>query len=201
MNSEGDTSLEMSDEDLMIAHREGNAEALGALIARYATPLLSYLSRMIGERGQAEDLFQETFMRVHAKAWSFRSDGRFKPWLFTIATRLAIDAIRRRGRRPALVSLDGDPDCPGIGPDPAHAPASNPGSDMIRAELKEQVRQAVDSLPERQRAALVLAHFQGLGYDEVAKVMSCSVSTVKTHMARAIRTLARLLPDPESEAI
>lgn len=202
MNSEtGEDTLERSDEALIMAHCQGDETAMGELVARYATPLLNYLARMTGDRGEAEDLFQETFLRVHSNARSFRQASRFKPWLFTIATRVAIDAIRKRCRRPAFVSWDKiEGDRVPANQNALRATDSNPGSDMLRSEKRELVKQAVESLPARQRAALVLSYYQGLSYSEVAKVMKCSTGTIKTHMSRALGTLARLLPDMEGGA-
>ena len=151
---------------------------------------------MTGNRSQAEDLFQETFKRVHEKAHTFRG-GHFKSWLFTIATRTAIDSVRRR--RLAVVSLDQTDDCDEENPSPVSTLADNnaadPADEAVKEEQKQQVRQAIETLPVKQRAALVLAYYQQLSYQEVAQVMGCSIGSVKTHMSRALAALARRLPD------
>jgi RNA polymerase sigma-70 factor (ECF subfamily) len=190
--------METSDEALMVAHCEGDPAAFGQLVGRYAGPLLGYLTRMVGDRHQAEDMFQETFMRVHTHAGSFRDGGRFKTWLFTIATRRSIDLLRKRGRRPASVSMDADELAPGLEAELADT-GCDPGVATARAEVKEQVRHAVDSLPDRQRAVLLLAYFHGLTYAEVAEALTCSPGTVKTHMSRALQTLAKRLPELKGE--
>ena len=155
------------------------------------------LVRMTGNREQAEDIFQETFKRVHEKAHTFRGEG-FKSWLFTIGTRVAIDALRKRKRQP-VVSLNhsvgcADGHCDELG---AVTPADccDPGQEAEIAEQKEQVRLAVEELPTKQRATLVLAYYQQLSYPEVADVLGCSTGTVKVEMSRALRTLAQRLPD------
>jgi RNA polymerase sigma-70 factor (ECF subfamily) len=157
---------------------------------------------MSGSKEQAEDLFQETFKRVHEKAHTFRG-SRFKPWLFTIATNVAVDGLRRR-RRLRIVSMNEKSDCcqKSGGELDAVAVADNsfnPSQVAERAEQAEQVRQTIGLLPAKQRATLVLAYYQQLSYREVAEVLGCSIGTVKVHMYRALRTLARKLPDVSGE--
>lgn len=188
----------ITDESLMAAHLRGDRAAFCELVRRYGDRVLGYLFRMTGNRDQAEDLFQETFKRVHEKAHTFRG-SRLKSWLFTIATRVAIDAARRRKRR-KTISLDQETTCGSeegcslaavtVAPD-----ASDPADDLVREERKQQVREAIETLPVKQRATLVMAYYQQLSYPEVAQVMGCSVGTVKTQMSRALATLARRLPD------
>jgi RNA polymerase sigma-70 factor (ECF subfamily) len=190
--------MENTDRSLVDAHVRGDHTAFGELVHRYGDSLLGYLTRVCGDREQAEDLFQETFSRVHEKADTLRG-RQFKSWLYTVATRVAIDGFRRRTRRHAI-SLNQKLDCDGENCDELGTVAvaencHDPSEEAIRAEQKEQVRQALDLLPSRQRATLVLAYYQGLSYREVADVMGCSIGTVRTQMFRALRTLARILPD------
>ena len=185
-----------SDESLMAAHLAGDQAAFCELVRRYGDGVLGYLFHMTGNRSQAEDLFQETFKRVHEKAHTFRG-GRFKSWLFTIATRAAIDSRRRR--RLTLVSLDQADDCDEENSSQVRTLADNnaadPANELVKEEQKQQVRRAIEALPVKQRAALVLAYYQQLSYQEVAQVMGCSIGSVKTHMSRALAALARKLPD------
>jgi RNA polymerase sigma-70 factor (ECF subfamily) len=159
--------------------------------------LLGYLKKMTGSIELAEDLFQETFKRVHEKAGTFRG-SRIKNWLFAIATNAAIDGFRRNSRL-QVTSLNQRLDCDdNEGRElSAVAVAENsyePSQTAIMAERKEQVRQALEMLPAKQRATLVLAYYQQLSYPEVAQVLDCSVGTVKTQMYRALKTLAKRLP-------
>jgi len=185
-----------SDESLVAAHLAGDQAAFCELVRRYGDGVLGYLFHMTGNLSQAEDLFQETFKRVHEKAHTFRG-GRFKSWLFTIAMRAAIDSRRRR--RLTLVSLDQADDCDEENPSQTGAladdNAADPAAELVKEEQKQQVRQAIDMLPVKQRATLILAYYQQLSYQEVAQVMGCSIGTVKTQMSRALAALARKLPD------
>ncbi len=187
-----------TDKSLIEAHIKGDTKAFGELVRRHGDNLLGYLTRMTGSRERAEDLFQETFKRVHEKADTFRGT-RIKSWLFAIATNVAIDGMRRR-KRLQVVSLNQklDSDDEESQDLSAVAVADNsyePSQNAIMTEQKEQVRQALELLPARQRATLVLAYYQQLSYPEVAQVLGCSIGTVKTQMYRALKSLAKRLPD------
>ena len=196
--------MERSDEALIGAHRQGDLTAFDELIRRYADSLFGYLMKLCGNRQQAEDVFQETFIRVHHKANSFRGQGRFKSWLFSIASNVAIDELRKRQRAPQTVSLNTSNDCDGSDclelsvVDIAEKP-NDPWQAAVLAEQKAQVRQAMEQLPTRQRATVVLAYYQGLSYRQVAEVLGCSLGTVKSQMYRALKTLAGLLPDIQGD--
>jgi RNA polymerase sigma-70 factor (ECF subfamily) len=190
--------MEKTDKSLIDAHRQGDSTAFGELVRRYGDSVLGYLTRMSGSLERAEDLFQETFKRVHEKSHTFRGP-QFKGWLFKIATRVAVDGVRKN-KRMKVVSLNQESDCAGQdGSEFAAMVASdnscNPSEQVARAEQTERVRQAIELLPARQRATLVLAYYQQLSYREVATALGCSEGTVKTQMYRALRTLAERLPD------
>jgi len=190
--------MENADKSLIDAHLEGDREAFAELVRRHGGIVLGYLRKMTGRPELAEDLFQETFKRVHEKAHTLRG-SRFRPWLFKIATNVALDGIRR-GSRSRMVSLDQEFGCAGNGNprrDAAVAAADccEPSQEAILAEQRRQVRQAIELLPRRQRATLVLAYYQQLSYREVAEAMGCSIGAVKTQMYRALRKLAQKLPD------
>ena len=190
--------MEKTDKSLIDAHLQGDSTAFGELVRRYGDSLLGYLTKICRNREQAKDLFQETFRKVHEKAHTLKS-SHFKSWLYTIATRVAMDSLRKQ-KRVQMVSLsnkvdcDGD-NCPELGAVMVADDCLDPPQEAVKAEQKQQVRQAVESLPDRQRATLVLAYYQGLSYREVATALDCSIGTVKTQMFRALRTLAQRLPD------
>ncbi|MHC4621695.1 MAG: RNA polymerase sigma factor, partial [Planctomycetota bacterium] len=161
--------MENTDKSLVDAHCRGDTEAFAELVGRYGGSILGYLRKVSGRPDLAEDLFQETFRRVHEKAHTLRG-SQFKPWLFKIATRVAIDGVRRRNRL-KVVSLNQQSDCNegSCQTMDVVALADNycePSREAIKAEQKEQVRRAIDSLPEKQRTTLVLAYYQQLSYPE-----------------------------------
>ena len=190
--------MEKTDKSLIDAHLKGEPAAFGELVRRYGDSLLGYLMRICQNRELAEDLFQETFKRVHEKAHTLRGN-QFKSWLYTIATRMAVDGFRRR-KQIRLVSLNQKLDCDDqnskeLGAVAVAEDGDDPSQETMKAEQKQQVRQALESLPARQRATVVLAYYQGLTHRQVAEVMDCSTGTVKRQMYRALRTLAQRLPD------
>ena len=194
--------MDRSDEVLIVAHRHGDTTAFGELVRRHADSLLGYLMRMTDNREQAEDLFQETFKRVHRRASTFKGRGRFKRWLFSIASNVAIDDLRKRVGKPRMVSVSEIENCTHTSCGSPHSSSAvavedctNPSHAAILAEERAQVQQALGRLPPRQRATVILAYYQGLAYCQVADVLGCSVGTVKAQMFRALRRLADLLSD------
>jgi len=190
--------MQSSDKNLINAHCQGDSTAFGELVRRHGGSLLGYLIKMSGSREQAEDFFQETFKRVHEKAHTLRGD-RFKSWLFKIATHVAIDGLQKQRQLP-VISMNqksncADDNCKDLDAVAVADDSRGPSEEAIKAEQAEQVRQAVSSLPERQKATLILAYYQQLSYRQVAEAMGCSIGTVKTQMYRALRTLAQKLPE------
>ena len=189
--------MDITDEHLVTAYRTGDPSVVEELLRRHGSSLLGYLTRMLGNRCDAEDVFQETFRRLLQRLDAFDTSRRFKPWLYAIAHNAAVDAIRRRGRRPEQLSLDrpvhddGSPD-ERLLIDPALTPA-----ERVEAEdRKAEVRGAIELLAPRQKACLVLVYYHDMTYADTAEALGCSVGTVKTHMSRALRSLARHLPEP-----
>lgn len=197
----GDTD-QRSDEELMTAYAGGEAECFAVLVRRHGAALLGYLRRYSGDVAAAEDLFQETFRRVHERAGSYTGSGKFRGWLYTVATNVALDGYRKQQRRrrwgktvslQQLRSKDGE-----ASPESTVAVEDNatigPQDQADLAEQQRLVRGAIAQLPEKQRATLVLAYYEKLSYKEIAEILKCSVGAVKTHMFRAVRALAQMLP-------
>ena len=194
MKSPDVSAMEPTDETLMYACQAGSSTALGDLVGRYSTMLFGYLVRMCGSREDAQDVFQDTFLRVHTRASTFRQGAVFKPWLFAIATNAAYDCLRRRQRTAGTILWGDLDDATARAVEPvAPADTADPPCILIRDEQKQQVQKAIGTLPLQQRTALVLAYYQDLPYREVAEVMGCSIGTVKTHMSRALHSLAHSL--------
>lgn len=188
-----------SDESLLARHRRGDAGAFETLVRRHASGLLGFLVRMTRDRSRAEDLFQETFLRVHTKADTFKPEQRFKAWLYAIAAHAAIDVRRRDARAPGFASFDAETDDRPALAEKLAAEMPHPAEKLSADERKNHVRAAVEQLPPRQRATVALAYFEGLTYPEVADALGCTVGTVKTQVSRAMQALARILPRPDPE--
>jgi RNA polymerase sigma-70 factor (ECF subfamily) len=187
-----------TDKSLIEAHCKGDQKAFGEIINRYGDSVLGYLIKMTGDKEHAEDLFQETFKRVHEKSHTFKGT-EFKSWLFKIATNVTYDGFRRKQRAKSkglnvnFINENGED----LVSTAAADNSFNPSVATVKAEQAEQVRQAVESLPDKQKAALVMAYYQQLSYREVALALDCSIGTVKTQMYRALKTLAQKLPEVE----
>jgi RNA polymerase sigma-70 factor (ECF subfamily) len=189
-----------SDEQLVARLREGDAAALRSLMERYQAPLYGYLRRMLSSADDAEDLFQETFLRVLKHAARFQTDRRFRPWIYAIATNLVRNTYRSRSYRQAL-TLDAGEESES-GPSLASQLVGRealPSAAAEAAETADRVRRAVSDLPEKGRVALVLYYYQGLSYDEIATALEVPLGTVKSRihnaMARLGDTIRRAAPD------
>ena len=163
-----------SDEDLMAAVASGDETALTALIDRYAASVHAYLLRHSNSREDADDLLQETWVRVARSARSFDTTRRFRSWIYGIATNLARDRFRRQvTRERALRELS------------AHSPAT-PGTDAVdRSELREHIAE----LPENMRAVLLLRYYEGMSETEMAEVLNVPRGTIKSRLHASLRRL------------
>ena len=174
-----------SSEELMARVARGSDAALSALIRRHATPLLTFLQRMIGDRQRAEDLFQEVFLAVWTHRHQYRYPGRFRSWLFGIAWNQCRVEFRR-GRLPTVTLADQPAlDPPADGPSPAQA--------AIADETAALVAGAVAALPAQQRTVVVLRIWNGLPYGEIADILGLQTVTVRSHMLHALAAMRRQL--------
>jgi len=165
---------------------------MSELVERYEGPLFRYLLRMVGEVPLAEDLFQETFLRLHRYRARFRRGAHLKPYLYRIAANVARDAISARHSRPKRLSLNGGRGAaplgetlPGRSPDPRAAGEAG--------ELRFQVRAAMAALPDVEREVVHLRVFDNLTFHEIAHATGVPVSTAKSRMVYAIRRLRPVL--------
>lgn len=179
------------DAELMLAFGRGDEAAFDRLFSRWGGRLLGYLQRLVADAATAEELVQETFLRVHRARRRYRAEARFSTWLYRIGTNLALNELRRpRQRRPHASTDDDEAPLPlvagGSGPE-LHAQA--------RLAVKDVAR-ALDALPERQRAALWLSAVEGLSYAEVASALDTSTRSVKSLVHRGRATLVARLASP-----
>ncbi|MBE7557518.1 sigma-70 family RNA polymerase sigma factor [bacterium] len=185
-----------TDDELIAAFQAGRPQAFDRLLDRYQGPLFSYLLRMTGRRESAEDLFQETFLRVLRGLPGYEHRGQFKPWLYRLATNLCIDFFRREGRRPA-VSLqredgEGEPaSLLGVLP----APGSRPDRAALEAQFLSALDAAVARLPEMQRQVFLLRTVSELSFREIADLLDCPLGTALGRMHDALGKLRQWLGD------
>jgi RNA polymerase sigma-70 factor (ECF subfamily) len=182
-----DPKNDCADEELLLRFRRGDEAAFEALVRRYERELYGYLRRYLGDDSLAEDVFQNTFLKVYLVRGRYEPGRPVRPWLYTIATRQAIDALRRQGRHQGA-RLEGRESADDLGTllDGLPSPAPGPLDHASAAERRELVRGAVEGLPDFLRQVLVLAYYQGLKYQEIADVLSIPVGTVKSRLHAAL---------------
>jgi RNA polymerase sigma-70 factor (ECF subfamily) len=175
-----------SDERLMLRFQGGDARAFEVLVRRHRTPLFSFLLRLTGDRGRAEDLCQETFLKVVRASEAWEPRARFQTWLYAIARNQAVDEARRQAFRRAE-PLDGAR--------AADAASDDPPPDGVAegALLRPKLEAALAALPEEQREVFLLREYAGLRFPEIAEVTGVPENTVKSRMRYALEALRERL--------
>jgi RNA polymerase sigma-70 factor (ECF subfamily) len=185
------TGQEETDESLMRRFQAGDGEAFDVLFDRYSARLINFAHRFLRSKEESEDAAQEVLLRVHGAKDRYDPSRPFRPWLFSIAARLASNRLRHRKRHPFLSIFfrdEVDVDSP-LSVDPPDRPLDRPEQTAETTRLAEAVRSSLDKLPESQRTAVVLARFEEMSYEDIAQVMHLSVPSVKSLLFRARQTL------------
>ncbi|MDQ7772289.1 MAG: sigma-70 family RNA polymerase sigma factor [Elusimicrobiales bacterium] len=178
----------LEDAELVRAFNGGDEAALGELIARHRDRLYAYLRRLAGDDAGAEDMFQDTWIKVARNMGAYREENRFSAWLFSVARNTAMDALRRR--RPESVSLDaavaedGRPLAETIG-----SAEPGPEASYAAAESRRAIDAALAELSPEQREVFLLRHYSGMSFKEIADALGVPIGTV---LARASRAAAKL---------
>ena len=182
-----------SDVQLMLDVKAGDERSFELLLQRYRTPLVNFLYRMVRAREEAEDLAQEVFLRVYRARKDYVPSAKFTTWLFRIATNLALNSVRDNRHQRMEVSLDAPVTVDAEDGDekPLDIAEKNPNIEqyMVEEARKKMIRHAIDKLPEKQRAAVLLHKYQELDYGDIAKILECSESALKSLLFRAYETL------------
>jgi RNA polymerase sigma-70 factor (ECF subfamily) len=176
-----------SDLELMPRVRAGDAASFETLLRRYRLPLVSFLDRMVRDQALAGDLAQEAFLRIYRARERYQPEARFTTWLCPIATNLALNAIRDRkdeAPEPGDDDFDG-----GLARERFIDPKPTAEQQLLQDDRSRLIRQAVQSLPGNQRAAVILHKYQEVDYRQIAKILSVSESAVKSLLFRAYETL------------
>jgi len=180
----------------MLEVRDGSAAAFEELVLRYQARLVRVLGHLVGRRELAEDLAQEVFLRVYRARQQYVPGAKFATWLFTIANNVGSNALRDRSRRPE-VTLAGSESGP-LGPRPMDqliqaTSGAMPARQIDKAEVRDVVRMAMDSLSPRQRMAVLLNKFEGMSYADIANTMELSPQAIKSLLSRARENLRQML--------
>lgn len=181
-----------SDEQLMLAYQQGDTGAFEILLTRHERGLYGFALRMLGDRMLAEEVTQESFLRVIQSASRYRAKASFRNYLYRIARNLCVDLLRKRPREPRTPDLDAG--CPGT---PEGVPNGNPGPEDNAAavQLRSAIRGALATLPEDQREAFLLKEVKGMKLQDVAAVTGANLNTVKSRLRYALARLRELLAE------
>jgi RNA polymerase sigma-70 factor, ECF subfamily len=176
------------DAELMLRVRDGDSASFALLLDRHRGPVIHFLYRMVQNQAVAEELAQEVFFRVYRSRESYEPTAKFTTWLFRIATHLALNWIRDGRHEKSRESLDGDTFKDGSQRQFADRGPTAEQSLLKQARLAE-VRAAIETLPDKQKAAVLMHKYQDMEYSQIAAVLSCSESAVKSLLFRAYETL------------
>jgi RNA polymerase sigma-70 factor (ECF subfamily) len=179
------------DAELMLRVKDGDSASFGVLLEKHRVPVIRFVYRLVQEQAVSEELAQEVFLRVYRSRSSYEPTAKFKTWLFRIASHLALNWLRDEKHERGQERLDD------VTTDlPARQITDRRPSveqELVYAVKLEEVRQAVAALPEKQRAAVLMHKYEEMEYTQIAKVLGCSESAVKSLLFRAYETLrARL---------
>jgi|GraSoiStandDraft_46_1057282.scaffolds.fasta_scaffold50086_1 RNA polymerase sigma-70 factor, ECF subfamily len=186
----------LSDAEVMLKVKAGDDGAFGYLVQKYRRPMISFMYRMAHNSAAAEDLAQEVFLRVYRSRSSYEASAKFTTWLYRIATNLAMNFTRdtRHERPENQVSLD-EPAEEDSAPLDVADRRLTAEQDLLRRERLQQIRKRVQSLPERQRLAVVMHKYQQMDYKQIAEVLKLSESATKSLLFRAYETLREQLKE------
>jgi RNA polymerase sigma-70 factor (ECF subfamily) len=184
--------MSRTDVQLMLDVKGGDEQSFELLLQRYRTPVVNFLFRMVKSREQAEDLAQEVFIRVYRAREDYVPTAKFTTWLFRIATNLALNSLRDHRHQKLEMSIDAPLTDSDEGDErPFEVADKHPTieQELVENERKKMIRRAIEKLPEKQRVAVLLHKYQELDYAEIAKILSCSESALKSLLFRAYEVL------------
>lgn len=184
------------DAQLMLRVRDGDEHSFGVLLEKHRNPVIHFVYRMVQDRAVAEELSQEVFLRVYRSRATYEPSARFTTWLFRIATHLALNWLRDGRKEKGHQRLDAPARSEKDGELPAREVSDRTPSveqRMVYQTKLQEVRAAIAMLPEKQRAAVLMHKYEEMEYSQIASVLDCSESAVKSLLFRAYETLrARL---------
>jgi len=189
---------DVSDQQVVVFAQEGREDAYRELIKRYERPVYSLIYRMVRDNETAEDLSQETFIKVLNNIDRYRPEFKFSSWLFKIANNITIDHLRRR--QLDTISIEGAPDA--VTGERIRATAitvasggESPLEELESKEIGASIEEAIAKLRPEYRACIILRHVEDYSYDEIAEIVKLPLGTVKTYIHRARQELREHLED------
>ncbi len=173
----------------MLDVKAGDDASFDFLLQKYRSPLVNFLHRMVRDTATAEDLAQEVFLRVYRARKQYTPSAKFTTWLFRIATNVALNSVRDNRYQKMQISIDAPVDEDSQAPMELPAREKRIDQHMIERDRTEIIRRAIWSLPEKQRAAVLLHKYEEMDYAEIARILDCSEGALKSLLFRAYETL------------
>jgi RNA polymerase sigma-70 factor (ECF subfamily) len=180
----------LTDEELVSRSMGGDPESFNQLIKRWERPIYALAYRTIGREDDARDVVQETFLRAFRGLSGFKGQAKFSSWLYRITLNLCRDWMRRQRRAPVIATPDGV-DLVELAGESEHVETADAA--VARKDLSRAVARAMTALPEEQRAAIILKEYHDLTFQEIADLLGCPLSTVKTRLYQGLSVLRKEL--------
>jgi len=182
------------DAALMLRVKRGDRAAFAELVDKYKQPVMNFIFRRLRDETESEDLAQNVFLQVYKSRARYKQTAKFSTWLFTIAHNLTLNELRRRSRHPAEsleeTHTENEEQPPRQIEDKSQVAAPD---SVLQGELAQKIEEALDELPENQRSAILLCRQEDLSYDQIAKILRCSLSATKSLIHRGRETLKEKL--------
>jgi len=186
---------DVTDSDLVERVRNGDKQAFNLLVAKYQYKIQNLISRFIKDRFEQEDVTQEAFIKAYRAIANFRGDSAFYTWLYRIAVNTAKNHLVGAGRRPPAQGVELD-DGAVIGAMNGLTELNSPEAILQNDELVQVIRNAIQALPDELHEAVTLREFDGLSYEDIAKVMGCPIGTVRSRIFRAREAIEQAMEAP-----
>jgi RNA polymerase sigma-70 factor (ECF subfamily) len=190
-------STNRTDEELVARATAGDAASFSELVSRWERPIHALAYRTLGREEDARDVVQEAFLRAYRGLKGFKGQAKFSSWLYRITLNLCRDWIRRERRTPIVATPEGT-DAVDLA-DQRMTPAESVEDLVARREMSAAVAKAMAELPEDQRTAIMLKEYHGLTFQEIAEMLDCPLSTVKTRLYQGLSVLRRRLERRQAE--
>jgi len=182
------------DAALMLRVKRGDRAAFAELVDKYKQPVMNFIFRRLRDETEAEDLAQNVFLQVYKSRGRYKQTAKFSTWLFTITHNLCLNELRRRSRHPAEsleeTHTENEEQPPRQIEDKSQTAAPD---NVLHSELAQKIEEALDELPENQRSAILLCRQEDLSYEQIAKILRCSLSATKSLIHRGRETLKEKL--------
>jgi RNA polymerase sigma-70 factor (ECF subfamily) len=187
-----------TDEELVTRATAGDLDSFNQLVARWERPIYALAYRTLGREEDARDVVQDAFLRAFRGLKGFKGEAKFSSWLYRITLNLCRDWIRKQRRAPLIQVPEGDGDAIDMA-EQLPSPDESVEDLVARRQMSDAVARAMADLPEEQRSTILLKEYHGLTFQEIAEMLDCPLSTVKTRLYQGLTVLRRRLERRQAE--